>query len=232
MTNSSLQQWIYRSIIISSIILIAAWMVVNYIERNLIPLENHVTAEIKRMVEGVQEITRDSSTVLDGIDRPLDVALYVKCRYNERRDFENVLSRLGTGLTSAELQQLQSWFDRCGTVVAHRIAYIAQEVRIAAEHLDRLVAFQQLLSETLRNREQQGYFDIDVWHSYADAWQKYAVQQFILDELQRSLIDARAAGVSVEDSQITDLLMEVEIERNTLSEYQVKVRELEKKLEI
>ena len=232
MSNSSLQQWIYRGGVIALIILVSGWILVGYVERSFAPLEKQLAIEIEQTIASVKKATKSDSEMLRNSDRPLDVWLFAKCSSEERREFESVLSRLGTGLSAAELQQLQSWFDRCGTVVAQRSAYVAQEVSVATEYLDRLMVFHQLLSDTLSKREESNGVDINAWRSYADAWQAYAAQQFVLDELQRALIDARAAGISVADPQIKELLTAVEAEKGVLSERQIEVREKEKQLKL
>lgn len=232
MSNSFLQQWIYRAVIIVLIILISGWMLVGYVERSLAPLEQQLTDEIEQTIVKVQQVTKHGSDALRDSERPVDTWLFARCSSEERREFEGVLSRLGTGLSAAELQHLQSWFDRCGTVVAYRNAYIAQEVRVATENLHRLFAFHQLLPDALRENGETQHMDVETWYSYADAWQEYAAQEFVLDELQRDLIDARAAGISVEDPRITDLLTAVENEKSVLSERQTKVREIEKQLKL
>ena len=232
MSNSSLQQWTYRTVIIVLIALVAGWLLVGYVERSFAPIEKRLVAVIEETLVKVQKVTEDGSAVLRNKEQTIDVWLYDKCSASERRGFEEVIRDLGTGLTATQLQYLQSWFDRCGTVVAQRNAYIAQEVSSAAEYLERSLVLYELLPDMYKKNEEVLRIDIDTWHSYAAAWQEYAAQQFVLDELQRSLIDARAEGVSLEDPQITDLLKEVEVERNVLSEYHAELQEIQNQLEL
>lgn len=220
------QHWIYRSVIIILILALSGWLLVEYLERSYASSERYVSTQITDTVAHIERAT--SENLLSTDERPVIPWVFSRCSSDERNTFEDTLARLGTGLSATALRELEVWFDRCGTVIAQRRAYTAQEITVAVDHLEQLLAIYETLPTALRQPKiSLTYDDVPVWQSYAQAWQEYAAQQFVLDEVQRALIQARIAGSAVDGSVILSLLETVEEEREKLDDRRSSVRALE-----
>ena len=211
------------------IMLLSVWLINQYTSSRLEPVVAHLNSEmsnIKTQLRTWHDSGVDESVVPESLWLQRTV-----CSSRERQEFESRLSQLGTTMTQADLVELRAWFDRCGTVVARRDLTTALMIELYVDQLVRLSSYaDRLIDDGIISVDQFVRADILSWQEWSRAWQHYAALQIELDELQRSLIEARYQGVAVEDQQIQSILDVVADTQATMNDQRTKKDEAFKAL--
>lgn len=212
--------WIYRLVVIGLIMAGVLFLVLQYTTTQLQQQQSAWQTEWREQEQAIQ-------LALQQPNQELDLGTVVqpwleRCVTEERREYEDVLQQLGTGLSSTDLRYLAENFDRCGTMAADRS--LAQGIALERE----VAKLKQWLVAGVFWPE----LDHDYYQSRLEHWQQIVqytadiqAAQYILDALQRRLIWERRDGSPVDGEVIQEVLQEVQAAREALSAATVQRRE-------
>lgn len=212
--------WIYRLVVIVLIAAGVLFLVLQYTTAQLLQLQRVWQTEWR---EQEQELL----TTLQQPNQDLDVGAVMqpwleRCITTERREYEDVLQRLGTGLSAADLRYLAENFDRCGTIAADQSLgqgmALEREVAKLEQWTEAATFWPELDHEYYRSH-------IESWEQVVAYTADIQAAQHALDSLQRRLIWERRDGSPVDGEVIQEVLQEVQAAREALSAATVQRRE-------
>lgn len=212
--------WLYRLVIIGCIGMLLALVVGQYVAAQQEKQKRQWQSEWRAQEQMIITVLEKSSQELSV---PVTMQPWLeRCASEEQQAFETVLQKLGNGLSSEDLHYLADNFDRCGTAAADQA--LAQGVA-----LEREVAKLELwlTAHTFLTKIDTAYYEnrIANWQQILQSTVDIQTAQQQLDNLQRALIHARLAGEPVAGDAIQDLLEQVGMARETLSQATVQRRE-------
>lgn len=148
------------------------------------------------------------------------------CQSDERVRFDGLLSRLSSGLSWAELNEVERLFGRCGNFSAQRksvmVARLSRETEIYSKYVDQL---KNLTSES----HAEGY-NVAEWNRLAEEESKQSELFNQLVSKQDQIISALLEGKNASSDEIVTILAEVSEIQESLLVANQQARELRSEL--
>lgn len=212
--------WLYRFVVIILIVALLLFLVLRYLSSEQQQLQRSWQAEWRTQEQELLTVLKQPNQ--DLVSSPVVESWLGRCATEERREYEAVLQRLGTGLTAADLEYLAENFDRCGTMAADQS--LAQGVALEREVAKLEQWFE---ARTFFPGLDQAYYQtrLENWKRMTEYAVAIQTAQHELDTLQRRLVQVRQDGAAVEGELIQGLLGEVSVAREVLSAATVAHRE-------
>jgi hypothetical protein len=180
------------------VVLALAFVIVGY---KMNSLEKQLTKEVE-----VQTATLKTLAIATGAgDADTETKIIVKdCVAKDRSEFDDLLSKLDSGLTTTELATLDGLFGRCGTMVPLQMVVMSDRfIRETASYESNL-----LLLSTVTGSNAAKEFQIETWKELANASRAQAELYFALANQQRQIIDYLLEGKSASGTEIKSVLEE------------------------
>ncbi len=145
----------------------------------------------------------------------------VDCSQDERELFETRLGQLDSGLTKAELAEIDFLFSRCAPVQSVRRALMMIDFSRQLESLDSLINQRKQVGDFTR-------YDKELADLKTLAYAEEEITKLSLDlvYLQRQILDLLLAGKSVEAEEFDDLRTEGSLLRKQIHETAIKAQEV------
>jgi len=186
------------------------YLAANYIADERIKTVKEHTSELIHEQEALLA-TIAETTARNGADDIIDQTI-IDCPIDERVRFDELLSRLNTGLSVTELQELDRLFGRCGNFYAVRKS-------VMVSRLEREVGLYRLFVEQLAKlsgADAVTAFPVSEWERLVvlERKQSQLFSQLVLD--QDKIIATLLAGKSATSQEILTILQEVQSTQQTL----------------
>lgn len=183
-----------------------------------------VEAVVKERLQGATEVLTTlvheqeghlitlAETTASGSSNPDAETLIIDCELSKRMAFDTLLGRLDSGLSTAELQELEGLFGWCGDFYAERKAFMAmklsREVEIYTAYVDQL----EILTSTKVAQE----YNVETWKRLAEEEEKLSQLYSKLVTLQGDIISTLLTGKSADSDEIKTILGEVRETQDSL----------------
>ncbi|MCA9360566.1 hypothetical protein KC730_01600, partial [Candidatus Kaiserbacteria bacterium] len=149
------------------------------------------------------------------------------CSINERLQFEELLGKLDSKLSQAQLVELERLFGRCGAFFSERksvmVAKLVREVEILNNYVTQL-------NVILNDENDSDEFLLETWTELAIEEKKRSDQLAELVQLQDKIITALLNGKSVQSTEILGIMQTVKEVQENLTLSNIKATEARAKL--
>lgn len=204
MISTGYATWIYRILVLVAIGLSVWWLAAQYVDRQMNRIQTNVLLTHSALEEELRRIVSASPREMADWNpslRPLVDA----CPADAQSLFDRGLANLDSIDSSAEIQALLSYFDRCATQFAH--------VQLARGLLVRsLLPSYEMVTDLLHEAESLEMV-VEDWTTYADIVTELGLVYVSLYEIQRELIELRGKGATGSDESVRTLLSNVTAKR-------------------
>jgi len=170
-------------------------------------------------------VTIAETTARNGADK-ITESIVIDCATDERNRFDTLLDQLNTQLPKSDLVELERLFGRCGTFYSLRksvmVTRLARETEIYADYVNQL--------SIITKEDQSEIFKVATWQALTSEERNQSDEFSQLVRLQDRIITALLAGNTADSTQITDILSEVQVVQQALSETKAKANVLKGEL--
>lgn len=203
MTNllSRLTHMQKRMLIAGTLVLVAVLAHV-YIQYKQEKLTNVLEAQILEQQTLLIEIADSASS---GSINELTQDVIRDCAVAERTEFDTLLGRLDSGLSTAELIQLERLFGRCGDFFAERKTIVTSRLAREVEIYERYINQLQSLKTLPATKE----YRLEVWKEFVASEKQQATLFSELVTQQDRIIKTLLEGKSPQSEEIKAILSEV-----------------------
>ena len=151
------------------------------------------------------------ATARNGADSVTE-SIVKDCSYDERNEFDRLLSNLNNGLTNTELTSLERLFGRCGAFYAERkavmVSRLAREIEVYTYYVEQL--------ELITDEDMSEVYNTEDWAALAAEEQKISELFAELVTLQDQIISSLLAGNSPQSEELSQILLKANEVQETL----------------
>ena len=200
-----------KNLFIGIVGLIALYFILNSVVDNRFnqiaeSTRNEVNSQQLRLTAIAEAISRN------GADEVVE-AIVIDCSIAERSDFDTLLGRLDSGLSSSEMTELERLFGRCGAFFSDRKAVMTSRL---SREIDVYEVFVNQLS-LVTNEDLSEQYKLEEWRSLSEQEQKQSELFSEMVVLQDRIITTLLEGKSADSAEILTILDEVkEVQENLL----------------
>lgn len=156
-------------------------------------------------------LTIAETTARNGADSVTELIVR-DCPIDDRSRFDILLGNLNSGLSAAELNELEQLFGVCGGFYAERKAVMVSRLARETEIYESYVRQLEVLTGKDESTEQQ----LEEWKTLVEGEQTQSVLFTEMVRSQKEIIDALIEGNSSDSEEIANILNEVRETREAL----------------
>lgn len=151
------------------------------------------------------------TTARNGADQ-ITEQIVKDCTVTERTQFDQLLGRLDSGLSRAQLVELERLFGRCGSFYSERKSVMVSRLARETEIYEAYVTQFETISDTAESEQ----FQLTAWKNLVEQEQRQSELFASLVGLQDDIISILLDGGNPQSEEIQNILQEVQQKQETL----------------
>ena len=179
------------------------------VDKRLSGFESSLNSDIENQVSVLREL---AITTSKGASNTQAETLIGECSNDERVEFENLLSKLDSGLSINNLTKLNTLFGYCGHVFADRRMSMYFQMEREFNELEYLVTKKTIIKDNDDNS-----VDLEKWRKLLDSERNVSKIFQEMVDVQEQIIDTLLAGKTTNSEEVQALLKKAQEIKNALN---------------